>query len=105
VTICERCAHTLRRRLGVAFPVIAGGVILFALTSGTAFVTSLARGGPGLGWWLDGRWIPLLLPSIGVAGITVAAVAMSKRANRLAAGRSPQPLPSEWPVRSLSHGG
>ena len=105
VTICERCANRLRRRLGVALPVITAGVVLFALTSGTAFITSLVRGGPELGWWLDGRWIPLLLPSLGVAGITAAAVALSKRANRLAAGSSPDSLPSERPVRSIVRGG
>src|SRR5262245_9121196 len=44
VAICEPCASTLRRRLTVGLPVIAAGVCVFALSSGAAFVTSLATG-------------------------------------------------------------
>lgn len=81
--VCGGCATTLRRRLGVAVPLallVAGG---FAVSSFSALFVSLTGGGPGLSWWLDGRWIPLLLPSAGLAAATVALLKLGQRANRL----------------------
>ena len=83
--VCAGCAATLRRRLAVALPAAAAVAGTFALTSGSALAVSLAGGGPELAWWLDGRWIPLLLPSVGVALATAGLVVRGKRANRLAA--------------------
>jgi hypothetical protein len=84
VVICEPCAHTLRGRLRITLPLVALGATVFAVTSGSAFVLSLLRGGPHLEWWLDGRWIPLLLPSAGIGLLTWGMVAAGKRANRVA---------------------
>jgi hypothetical protein len=92
--ICEPCAHTLRRRLRIGLPVITIAATVFAITSGTAFVVSRLRGGPGFDWWLDGRWIPLSLPSIGIGMLTVAAIAFGKRMNRLRTRNSPSAVPT-----------
>ena len=55
IRICESCAHAFQRRLRFALPVITITAALFAVTSASAFVVSLLRGGPELAWWLDGR--------------------------------------------------
>ncbi len=67
----------------IGLPAAAAAAGLFALTSGGALVASVAQGGPGFGWWLDGRWIPLLLPSLCLGLAAVALVARGKRSNRL----------------------
>jgi hypothetical protein len=85
IGICAPCGHTLRRRLGVLLPALALAACVFAVTSGTAFVASAGRGGPELAWWLDGRWVALLLPSVGVGLLTWGLAAAAKRANRAAA--------------------
>ena len=92
--VCSSCATTLRRRLRIALPALAAVASTFALTSGTALAVSLARNGPSLGWWLDGRWIPLLLPSVGLGLAAASVIALGKRANRLAAGSWSTSLPS-----------
>lgn len=85
----------------IGLPAAAAAAGLFALTSGGALVASVAQGGPGFGWWLDGRWIPLLLPSLCLGLAAVALVVRGKRSNRLAAavsrtllqpGRDPQAM-------------
>lgn len=79
--VCGDCATTWRRRLRVAVPaalVVAAGL---AVSSFSALVASTARGGPGLAWWLDSRWIPLLLPSVGLAAATLLAMRLGIRAN------------------------
>jgi len=86
--VCAPCAAALRRRLTIGLKAVAALTGLFALTSGGALALSVAQGGPGLGWWLDGRWIPLLLPSVGLGLATATVVARGKRANRLAAAVS-----------------
>lgn len=80
---CSVCATKLRRRFTVAIPVLLLGALGFGVSSGTAFIASLTGGGPELAWWFDGRWIPLLLPSVGVAATTVLLVKLGKRANLL----------------------
>jgi hypothetical protein len=82
IEICEACAQRLRRFLKFALPVVAVGASVFAVTSGTAFFVSMTTGGPSLSWWLDGRWIPLLTPSVGVGLLTWLMVRLGKGANR-----------------------
>jgi hypothetical protein len=106
VLICEPCADTLRRRLRIALPMVTIAATVFAITSSTAFVVSRLRGGPRLEWWLDGRWIPLSLPSVGIGLLTWGAIAVSKRMNRLRASSAAEqvdPLP-EAKQDSLPHG-
>ena len=81
--ICANCATTLRRRFLVAIPVTLLVALGFRISSFTALVTSHTPGGPEFTRWLDGRWIPLTLPSLGLAGLTYAFVRLSQRANRL----------------------
>jgi hypothetical protein len=64
IRICEPCALAFRRRLHLALPLITITAAIFAVTSATAFAFSVRHGGPELSWWLDGRWIPLILPSV-----------------------------------------
>lgn len=80
--VCDRCATTLRRRFQVAVPAVLAIAAGFGISSFTALVASVASGGPGLAWWLDGRWIPLLLPSAGLAIATIAFLRLGKRANQ-----------------------
>ena len=86
--VCAGCATTVRRCLVVGLPALAVTAGAFAVSSGTALAVSVAQGGPGLEFWLASRWIPLLLPSAGLAAATGVLVALGKRANRLAAGSS-----------------
>ncbi len=81
--VCGRCATTLRRRFRIAIPAALAVAAGFGITSVTALVASVTAGGPGLSWWLDGRWIPLLLPSAGLAAATIAFLRLGRRANRL----------------------
>lgn len=81
--ICSSCATTLRRRFQIVIPTALAVAVGFGVSSLSAFVVSATSGGPELAWWLDGRWIPLLLPSVGFAGATLAFVRLSQRANRL----------------------
>ncbi len=80
--VCGGCATTLRRRFRIAIPAALAVAAGFGITSFTALLASLTSGGPGLSWWLDGRWIPLLLPSAGLAAATIAFLRLSRRANR-----------------------
>ena len=104
VLICETCADTLRRRLRIALPVVTIAATMFAITSAAAFVVSRLRGGPPLEWWLDGRWIPLSLPSVGIGLLTWGAVAVSKRMNRLRASSAQVDPPPVAKQHSLPHG-
>jgi hypothetical protein len=83
IRICEPCALAFRRRLGILLPLISIATAFFAITSTTAFVISVRHSGPELAWWLHGRWIPLLLPSVGIATVTAIAVMAAKLANRM----------------------
>lgn len=79
--VCGRCADTWRRRLRFLVPTVLTVAVGFGISSLSALVASTVSGGPGLGWWLDGRWIPLLLPSVGLAGALFAAMRLGIRAN------------------------
>ena len=106
VHICAPCADTLRRRLRVALPIVMISATVLAITSGTALFVSRLRGGPQVDWWLDGRWIPLSLPSVGVGLLTWAAIALSKRMNRLRTFSAPARVDSRTDAspQSLRHG-
>ena len=81
--ICHDCATTLRSRFLIAVPTVLSIALGFGVSSLTAMVVSLTSGGPEFSWWLDGRWIPLLLPSVGLGAATFAFLRLSQRANRL----------------------
>jgi len=81
--VCAQCAPALRRRLTIVIPMTLLAATVFGVSSAAAFFASMRSGGPELAWWLDGRWIPLLLPSVGVATLTGTIVTLGKRANRL----------------------
>jgi hypothetical protein len=83
--ICLGCATTLRSRFRIAVPAALTVALGFGISSLSALVVSLTSGGPEFSWWLDGRWIPLLLPSVGLGAATVAFLHFSQRANRLRA--------------------
>jgi hypothetical protein len=89
IEICEPCASTMKRALRVVLPTIAVSAVVFAITSGTAFAIAITSRLSSLDWWLDGRWIPLLTPSVGVASLTWLLIKLGKRANR-AAEATPQ---------------
>lgn len=80
--VCGTCARTLRQRFRVAIPAALAVALGFGISSLTALVVSATSGGPELSWWLDGRWIPLLLPSVGLAAATLAFLRVAERANR-----------------------
>ena len=81
--VCGQCATTLRRRFRIAIPVALVAAATFAVSSFSAFGYLLGSGRTGLDWWLDGRWIPLLLPSAGLAAATLLFLKLGRRANRL----------------------
>ena len=89
VYICPACAAALRSRLKVILPLIAITVIACAVSSGTALVSTLTQpGGTHIAWWMGGRLIPLLMPSVGVALATGALIAVGKRRNQLTQAQS-----------------
>ena len=81
--VCPSCAVSLRRMLSFILPAATGTAVLLAVSSGSALLISRLTGGPGLDWWLDWRWIPLMLPSVGTAVATAFAVSARRRANLL----------------------
>lgn len=88
VEVCDACGGTMRRVARVVLPAIAVVACAFGISSATAWTISRLTGGPELAWWLDGRWIPLLTPSVGLAGLTWAIIRLGRRVNREAAERS-----------------
>lgn len=88
VEICDGCGVAMRRVARVVLPTIGVMACVFGISSSTAWVVSRLSGGPELAWWLDGRWIPLLTPSVGLVAVTWAIVRLGRRANREADQRS-----------------
>lgn len=81
--VCGTCASTRRRRFRFANPALLVMAAGFGVSSFSAFAQLVGSGRTELGWWLDGRWIPLLLPSVGVAAATWLFIKWGRRANRL----------------------
>lgn len=79
--VCGRCASTLRRRFMFAVPLALVVATGFGISSFTAFAHLVGSGRTELAWWLDGRWIPLLLPSVGLAAATWLFLRLGRRAN------------------------
>jgi hypothetical protein len=79
--VCGSCASTLRRRFSLAVPAALLVATGFGISSFTAFTHLVGSGRTEIAWWLDGRWIPLLLPSIGLAAATWLFLRLGRRAN------------------------
>ena len=99
--ICAECAPVLRRRLWVLLPTL-GALAIIAAASSTY---GALAGGPGLGWYLNSRLIPLLLPAGGLGWGLFGGVRLMKRLNRqeLASGDDGRGVPpsAAWPSVSL----
>lgn len=111
VLVCARCASTLRRRISILIPGALATAATLGVSSGVALWLIESSGGFGLSWWLDTRWIPLLLPSVGTFGATILTVRAAKRANEVAAGSDRTTLlprfhpfgPARLALRPLHH--
>jgi hypothetical protein len=106
IFICSDCADTLRRRLKVALPTLGGAVVVAGVISATGFLFGgPTAGGPGLDWWLNWRWFPLVLPSAGLGGASWLVIAHAKRRNRLEQGSATLELPPDEDVGALLEDG
>ncbi len=99
VYVCPDCATRHRTRLQRLLPATFTLAGILALTSATAFVVSSLDGRPWLAWWLDGRWFPLILPSVGLALATAIAITIGRRANQLRGAKDARELKAELDQR------
>ena len=97
VRICSSCASTLRHRLGRALMGISVGVLSLGALAVGAVAVEIAVDGTDILRWLfkSSRWIPVAIPSVGVALGVSALVTLAKQANRVGRGRVPAALAAD----------
>lgn len=106
IFVCGACAETLRRRLTIALPALVGVVLVAGVLSAVGFLLGgPLAGGPSLQWWLDGRWIALTLPSVGLGGAGWLILRHSKRRNQLVQRTAPVELSPDQDLAGLIEGG
>jgi hypothetical protein len=86
--VCGSCGAALRTRMRRWLPVALGTAVVCGISAFSALAVSFATQGPQLQWWLSGRLIPLLLPSVGFATATITAVRVGQWANALSNRRA-----------------